>query len=232
MTFSSTADHIQSGTDLITESLEMIGVLSEGESPSADQSTSALRTLNNLIKLWSADTQIYAQGEYTLDLVASTASYDLGVSNVGYIPQKVINATLINSSTDYERTLTRLTQEEWYALGDRTTESTPTQYFFKRNAVGVDSTLYVWPVPEDTTYDINLWLQYPIRDVDTASDDVYFTAEWYLALSFELASILGRKYGVSLQECREFHTLAEEYRWEASTYDTDGSVYFQPERRR
>jgi hypothetical protein len=63
MAFTTTADLKLTATDIITEALELIGVLAEGESPSAAQTTSSLRTLNNLIKLWSADTQIFAQGE-------------------------------------------------------------------------------------------------------------------------------------------------------------------------
>ena len=228
MAFSSTADHIQTGTNLITEALELIGVLEEGESPSTNQSTSALRTLNNLIKLWSADTQIYAQEEYTLNLTASTSSYPLGVSNVGYIPNKVLNATIVKTSDDQEIPLNPLTQEEWYALTDKTTEARPTNYYFKRNAVGVDSTFLIWPVPKDTTYDINLWLQFPVRDLDVVGDDIWFTPEWYLALSFGLAYLLSFKYGVSARERQQYKEDMKEFRWEASTYDTDGSAFFQP----
>ena len=228
MAFNSTADHIQTGTNIITEALEIIGVLEEGESPSTNQETSALRTLNNLIKLWSADTQIYAQEEYTLDLVASTSSYPLGTGNVGYIPNKVLNATLINTSDNQEIPLHSLTQEEWYALSDKTTEARPTNYYFKRNAVGVDSTFLVWPVPPDTTHDINLWLQFPVRDVDAGTDDLWFTQEWYLALSYGLAYLLAPKYGIHPGERSMLREDMDEFRWMASTYDIDGSAFFQP----
>jgi hypothetical protein len=123
-----------------------------------------------------------------------------------------------------------LTQDEWYALTVKSTTARVTQYFFKRNAEGVNADLYVWPTPSDTTYDMKLWLQYPLRDVTVGTDDVYFTQEWYLPLSFELASLLGTKHGIHPQELSRLHSLAEEYRWYASTYDTDGSVYFQPRR--
>lgn len=229
MAFTTTSAHDQTATDIITEALEILGVLAEGEAPSTDQTTSSLRTLNNLIKLWSADSQIYAQNQYTLDLVASTSDYTLGVSNVGYIPNKVVNATLINTSTSAEIPLSPLTQAEWYALTNKTTESRPTQYYFKRNPVGVNSDLYVWPVPSDTTYDINLWLQYPLRDVTVGADDVYFTQEWYLALSYGLAYLLAPKYGITGGERNSYGNDAEIFKWEASTYDVDGSVYFQPQ---
>ena len=228
MAFSSTADHIQTATNVITEALEILGVLEEGETPSTAQTTSALRTLNNMIKLWSADTQIFAQAEYQLDLTASTASYPLGISNVGFIPLKVQNATLIDTTTEQEIPLHSLTQEEYYALTDKTTEARPTNYYFKRNVVGVSSDFFVWPVPSDTTHDIKLWLQYPIRDVDAGSDDLWFTQEWYLALSYGLAYLLGPKYGIHPAERARLKEDMREMRWEASTFDTDGSAYFQP----
>lgn len=228
MAFTTTAALKLTAGDIITEALELLGILSEGETASTAQNTSCLRTLGNIIKLRSADTQIYAQGEYTLDLVASTGTYSLGVSNVGYIPNKILNATLINTTDDSEIPLSPLTQEEWYALTDKTTESRPTQYYQKRNAVGVDMSLYLWPVPSDTTYDLKLWIQYPYRDVDAITDDVWFTQEWYLALAFELAYTLSFKYGVDMYERSQIKDAMDSYIDIASSYDVDGSVYFQP----
>ena len=228
MAFNATADYIQTATDVITEALEILGVLEEGEAPSTAQTTSSLRTLNNLIKLWTADTQIFAQAEYQLNLTASTASYPLGIGNVGFIPVKVLNATLIDTTTNQEIPLHSLTQEEWYALTDKTTEARPTNYYFKRNVVGVSSDFDVWPVPPDTQHDIKLWLQYPIRDVDAGTDDLWFTQEWYLALSYGLAYLLAPKYGTHPSERARLKEDMREFRWEASTFDVDGSAYFQP----
>jgi len=41
--------------DIITEALEQMGVLGEGQSPSTDQLTSMSRTLNMMVKAWQAD---------------------------------------------------------------------------------------------------------------------------------------------------------------------------------
>jgi hypothetical protein len=311
MAFTTTSDLKLTATDIITEALELIGVLAEGEAPSAAQTTSSLRTLNNLIKLWSADTQIFAQGEYRLQLAADTQEYSLSVSNVGYIPNKILNATLINAafydSPNYtliydnlavstytvgetvtfsggstgvvatddgattmtiritegdavpandetmtggtsgttsdvngtpaalaqtgaseEIPLSPLTQEEWYSLTEKKSGGRPTQYYYKRNPVEVAGSLKVWPVPEDTTYDMMLWIQYPYRDMDAGTDDVWFTQEWYMALSFELAFLLAHKYGIDPRERRFIKDSADEYYAVAASYDVDGSVFLQP----
>lgn len=90
--------------------------------------------------------------------------------------------------------------------------------------------LHVWPVPADTTYDLKMWLQYPLRDVTVGSDDVYFTQEWYLPLSFGLAYLLGPKYGIHPGERDRLKEDMNDFKFIAESYDTDGSVYFQPYR--
>ena len=228
MAFDTVASHVQTGNDIITEALEILGVLGDGEAVSTTQKSSSLRTLNNLIKLWSADTAIYAQGEYTLDLTASTASYTLGTANVGYIPNKILNVTRLHTADGNEVPLNPLSQEEWYALADKTTEGIVVQYYAKRNAVGTNMDLYLWPVPEDTTYDLKLWIQYPIRDNTLGTEDVHFTQEWYLALSYGLAYLLAPKYGIVGSERQALGQDMHMFREEASSYDTDGSVFFTP----
>jgi len=229
MAFNTTADVKLTAGDIITEALEIIGVLAEGETASTAQNTSALRSLNNIIKIYSADTQIFAQDEYTLDLVSGTAAYTLGVSNAGYIPNKVVHASLIDSSTNAEIPIRPLTREEWTSLTDKTTSGRPTQYYQQRQVVGTDLKLNLWPVPDSTTYDLKLWLQYPYRDVDATTDDVWFTQEWYMALSYELAYVLSFKYGLSLQERVLIKQSSMEYHETASSYDVDGSLYLVPE---
>ena len=229
MAFNTTADVKLTAGDIITEALEIIGVLAEGETASTAQNTSALRSLNNIIKIYSADTQIFAQDEYTLDLVSGTAAYTLGVSNAGYIPNKVVHASLIDSSTSAEIPIRPLTREEWTSLTDKTTSGRPTQYYQQRQVVGTDLKLNLWPVPDSTTYDLKLWLQYPYRDVDATTDDVWFTQEWYMALSYELAYVLSFKYGLSLQERVLIKQSSMEYHETASSYDVDGSLYLVPE---
>jgi hypothetical protein len=195
MAYSTSGDYNATATDIITEALEILGVLEEGEAPSAAQSTSALRSLNYLIKNWSADTQIWAQAEYQL-----------------------------------EATVNLITQGEWYDLSDKTTEGTVVNIFAQRLLEPDGMTINVWPTPADTTFDLKLWLQYPYRDVDAGTDDVWFTQEWFLPLSYGLAFILAPKYGISESEKQGLFEGMTEFKWEAESFQTDGSLYFQPNR--
>ena len=230
MAYSTTSEYLQTGTQIMTEALELVGAIEAGDTISSVDSTSTLRTLNTLLKAWSADIQLYSQETYTLDLVASTSEYSLAIANVGYIPLRVLQANTIDSDS-IETPLRELTTQEWYALTDKTVTGRPTQFWQKRDitAQGVD--FFLWPTPEDTTYDVKLWLQHNIRDVDAVGDDVWVPQEWFLALSYALAAYIAPKYGVEINERRDFLTIAERLRDEAKSFDHDPSVFLQPDRR-
>lgn len=63
--------------DVITEALEQLGALEEGETPSSDQITSLGRTLNMLIKMWQGQgVNLYAVRETFLFLFDGVFKYD------------------------------------------------------------------------------------------------------------------------------------------------------------
>jgi len=55
MATSGSIDFSVSRDDIITEALELLGVLAEGESPNSDQLASCGRTLNMMVKAWQAE---------------------------------------------------------------------------------------------------------------------------------------------------------------------------------
>lgn len=66
------------GTDIITEALEQLGVLSEGETPGTNALTSCNRTLNYLVKAWQAEgLNIFALQKSYLFLQENVHEYTL-----------------------------------------------------------------------------------------------------------------------------------------------------------
>ena len=90
MATSASVDYSMDRDDIITEALEQLGVLGEGQSPNADQLTSSARTLNMMVKSWQnrvknlhvlQDLYVFQDGssqQYTIDgtthVTASMAS--------------------------------------------------------------------------------------------------------------------------------------------------------------
>ena len=64
--------------DIITEALELLGVLAEGDSPTAAQLTSCARTLNYMVKTWQADgINLFAVQQAYLFLIKNQSVYSL-----------------------------------------------------------------------------------------------------------------------------------------------------------
>ena len=55
MATSGSTDYSQTRDDIIKRALRLIGVLAQGETPTADQVTEAAAALNGLVKAWQAD---------------------------------------------------------------------------------------------------------------------------------------------------------------------------------
>jgi len=69
------------GTNIMTEALELIGVLALGATIDSNDSTSVLRSLNTMIKGWQAKHAcLWTQKEVCIFLQEDTYSYDLGPS--------------------------------------------------------------------------------------------------------------------------------------------------------
>ena len=79
MSTSGSTDFSVTTEDIITEALELLGVLGEGEAPTADQITSSQRTLNMMAKTWQADgLNLFAVQRATLNLIDGQEVYNLG----------------------------------------------------------------------------------------------------------------------------------------------------------
>jgi len=172
---------------------------------------------------------ITARGEYTLDLVADDGTYTLDTGNVGYIPEKILLANLIDANGT-EIPLTEMDTQRWYALGDKTvTSATPVNFHSRAKVSGVGTEFHVWPVPSDTTYDVKMWIQYKLRDVDAITDDIWISQEWYMALSWGLAAYIAPKFGLTVTERRQLMETAQELRFEAENSQPGDSVFIQPD---
>ncbi len=78
MSTSGSIDFTVTTEEIITEALELLGVLGEGESPTTDQITSSQRTLNMMAKTWQADgLNLFAMQRNYLFLEKGKSQYQL-----------------------------------------------------------------------------------------------------------------------------------------------------------
>ncbi len=107
MATSGSIDFTVTADEIVTDALELLGVLGEGDTPTADQSTSSMRTLNMLVKTWQAAglnlfavqrTYLFLEKtvhEYDLSNSPTTANYSTSVFDAKTTADAVATATSI-----------------------------------------------------------------------------------------------------------------------------------------
>lgn len=222
--------------DIITGALRILGVVAQGESPTATQITEGAEALNYMVKAFEADGMpLWGIEEYTIPLTASTSTYLIGLGKTINIPKplKVIQAWNRDNNSKVDIPMRMLTRQEYNMLGNKTTSGNPIQFWYtpKLNY----GELHLFPTPDSvsaTNNAIHIVYQRPFEDFVASGDDPDFPQEWLECLKYGLAVRLAPEYGIDA-ESRKF--LIQEYaavRQVALSFGTEeGSIYFQTDRR-
>ena len=136
--------------ELIEGALRLIGVLAEGESPSADTSNDALVAMNQMIDSWSTERlATYSTQDQTFTWPASTISRTLGPSGdfVGNRPVLLDDSTYFrDASTNVSYGIKIINQQQYDGIAVKTVTSTYPQIIWL-NMDYPDIEMFVYPVP-------------------------------------------------------------------------------------
>lgn len=107
MATSGSIDLTASRDDIITEALELLGVLAEGESPNANQLTASARTLNYMIKAWQADgLNLFAVQKVYLFTIKDQSTYTLNSSTSDHFTASITTTALGADASSGATTIT------------------------------------------------------------------------------------------------------------------------------
>jgi len=163
MATSGTYDFNLDVLELVDEAYQRCGLeLRHGE-----QLRSARRSLDLLLTSWTNEqVNLWTLDQASLDLTDGTASYTISS------PALDILDAVINDTDNYDSPMARISMEEYLKRPDKTSEGRPTHYAVERNSGNL--TLYLWPVPDDSTLDFLYWRMRYIQDagVYTNNPDV------------------------------------------------------------
>lgn len=222
--------------DIIKRALRLIGVLAQGETPTADQVSEAAFALNGLVKTWQTDGMpLWAIRSYSVPLTAGTASYRIGISQTINTPKplKVLQAWNHDTITNVDIPMRLITKQEYNILGNKTSSGNPIQvYYDPQNTYG---DLYVFPVPtaqEAANNTIHIVYQRPFEDFDASTDTPDFPQEWYDAVTYGLATRLAPEYGVGSADRKMLWQEMTLIKQDALNFGLEeGSLYFSSETR-
>src|SRR6056300_549288 len=143
--------------EVIQEAMEMIG----GEATLGEEPRSARRSINLLLQDWqNRGIQLWTIGTTAVTVTTSVTSYTLDAENID-----VLEAVVNRSGIDLQ--LERISMEEYMKVPRKGQTGRPTQFAVRR---GRDTaTVYLWPVPENSTDTIKFEVVRYIQDVTRSS---------------------------------------------------------------
>jgi hypothetical protein len=227
MATSGSVNYSLTRNDIITEALELIGVLAGGETASAADVVTADRSLNMMVKGWQAKgINLWRQTEGSLSATAGQASFTMGTGGdyTTARPLRITSARLSVSSI--ETPLQEMSRQEYFDLPNKTSSGRPTGYYYDPQLTL--GKIYLWPtVATGVTATLKFSYQRTVEDFDAAANEPDFPQEWLECLAYNLAARLAPKFGTTVGP--EVAAIAIASLDDLMGWDREpASVFFQP----
>lgn len=183
---------------LIESSMRLVGVLSQGESPSAQDSADSLEALNAMIESWSLESlTLPAWKRRLIPLVPGKGTYTIGIGGDLDVPRPVeisqVGLVVTSGSPEAEYPVSILAPQEWAGIIQKTMQSDmPTRVFVE--GTSPLETVNVWPVPS-AEHQLAVYCFEPLPSSLVLNDDFAFPPGYYRALKFNLALELCPEFG-------------------------------------
>ena len=187
-----------SAGDIINGSLRLIGMLAEGETPSAETSTDALSAMNQMIESWNTERlSIFSTQDQVLTWPASVISRTLGPTGdlVGNRPILIDDSTYFRDpSTGISYGIKIINQQQYDGIAVKTVTSTYPQVLWI-NMSYPDIEMYVYPVPTRALE----WHFISVEELSrpaTLATSLTFPPGYLRAFRYNLAVELAPEFGV------------------------------------
>lgn len=97
------------------------------------------------------------------------------------------------TTTKSEIPMTKLSQEDYYNLPNKTTNGIPSHFYFKPDLT--TGLLYLWPRPNNPDYYFRFTYERFLEDMDADGDNFDFPVEWLECLTYQLAVRIAPAFG-------------------------------------
>ena len=189
---------IYTAGDQINRALRLLGILAEGETPSAATSQDALVALNQMIESWSIERlSVFCTQDQIFTWPAGEYIRTLGPSGdfVGLRPVLLDDATYYRDpGTNVSFGIKFINQQQYDGIAVKTVTSTYPQVIFV-NMGFPDVTMSIYPRP---TRDLE-WHFISVQELSnpaTLATDLFFPPGYLRAFAYNLAMEIAPEYGV------------------------------------
>jgi len=184
--------------DQINGALRLLGVLAEGETPSAATSQDALFALNQMIDSWGTEKlSTFTTQEQVFSWLPGLISQTLGPSGdfVGDRPVLMDDATyFVDASTGISYGIKLINQQQYDGIAVKTVTSTfPQVMWINTNYPNID--MHVYPVPTKVL-EWHFISAAQLTQPATIATPLYFPPGYLRAFRYNLACELAPEFGV------------------------------------
>lgn len=215
--------------EIIASALRKLGVLAEGQTPSAQNYADGMMALNTVIsQLRAVGMPLWARSEYTFTPTTSTYTIGTGMTLSTPFPVKLLQAFRTESGAKIPMEI--VAREDFNILP---TSSSGSPIKINYQPFVNYGTISLWPTPASSnTSTITLVYQRPYQYFTTSTETMDFPEEWYSAIIYHLAVRLAPEWGVPLPDRQMLLQEAKMYTEDALMVgQEDGSFFVMPERR-
>ena len=157
MATSGSVDFSITRDNIITEALQLVGVIGEGETPSTNQKTDCARSLNMMIKFWMAEgMNLFVNQEIVIFPIKGQRQYTFGGSSADKMAKESeVITTKLNGSVSSGATSLTVDDTTGMAVGDTIGVVTDSAgiHFSTITAVGSATTLTIADAIDDDASD-------------------------------------------------------------------------------
>ena len=189
---------IYTAGDQINRALRLLGILAEGETPSAATSQDALVALNQMIESWNTERlSVFSTQDQVFTWTAGFISRTLGPTGdfVGNRPILLDSATYYrDAGTNVSFGIKMINQQQYDGIAVKTVTSTYPQVLFI-NMTYPDIDMYIYPKP---TRDLE-WHFISVEELTqpaTLATDILFPPGYLRAFTYNLAMEFAPEFGV------------------------------------
>ena len=140
-------------------------------------------------------------------------------------PVRVLSVRRHYDNDPAEINLPMIERSKYFQLPDRTTTGTIVQWYYQRLAGS--GTLYVWQPASSANLYLSITYLRDFQDMINATDTPDFPQEWFLAIKYNLATIIAPAFGKAGSPSMQYlNAKAMEYLDYARTFDQEQGTYY------
>jgi|TARA_R110000868_G_scaffold85033_2_gene239527 hypothetical protein len=184
--------------EIIDGSLRLLGVLAEGETPSAAVMQDSIMAINQMIQSWDTERlSVFSTQDQVFTWPANVISRTLGPTGdfVGNRPIEVDDATYFKDpSSGLSFGVKLINQQQYDGIAFKTVTSTYPQVLWVNNTFpNIEMTIYPVPIKALEWHIVSVET---LNEVSSVATDMYFPPGYLRAFRYNLACELAPEFGI------------------------------------